>query len=113
LAEDNDELRGVMSLWLEECFGVVSVATAAEAIGYISRAEGIDALVTDFDFGEELNGHDIARALRARFSDALIVLATGSPGGNPDVQRLLALRRTVMVEKPFVPEQVLQALTLL
>jgi len=108
VVEDNDDIRGLISVVLSRAgFLVKAVGTGAEAIA-AAAGPGI-ALVT-LDLGlPDMDGHVVARAIRARSSAPLLFLTARSEGD--DVLAGMASGAAAYLTKPFHPWE-LEALAL-
>lgn len=113
LAEDDDDLREAMRFFLGDEFEVITAATPSEAIRCIQMSAVINILVTDFDFRTKLDGLDIAKAFRADFPKAPIILITGNIRSHPGVQKLLTIPLTTIIEKPFELSLVMETIEIL
>lgn len=102
VVEDNVDIRGLISLVLSRAgFDVKTVGTGAEAIAAASDP-GI-ALVT-LDLGlPDMDGHVVARAIRARSSAPLLFLTARSEGD--DVLAGMASGAAAYLTKPFHPRE--------
>ena len=78
LAEDNPEVRAVVEGQLRDLGYAVTTATdAAAALEIFRRSRHFDLLVSDIVMPGEMNGIDLARAVRAADPAMRIILATG------------------------------------
>ncbi|MHC6228492.1 response regulator transcription factor [Arthrobacter sp. MMS24-T111] len=102
VVEDNDDIRGLISIVLSRAgFVVKAVGTGAEAITAASDP-GI-ALVT-LDLGlPDMDGHVVARAIRARKLAPLLFLTARSEGD--DVLAGMASGAAAYLTKPFHPRE--------
>jgi two-component system NtrC family sensor kinase len=78
LVEDNEEVAEVTRELLEDIgCRVEHVRTAQQALDMLTAAHEIDLVVTDIIMPGEMNGLDLARALRQRFPKLPVLLTTG------------------------------------
>jgi two-component system OmpR family response regulator len=106
VVEDNDDIRGLITMVLTRAgFQVRAVGTGAEGIA--AAADPAVALVT-LDLGlPDMDGHVVARALRALSKAPLLFLTARSE--NDDVLAGMASGAAAYLTKPFHPKE-LQAL---
>ena len=81
LVEDETLIRGIMRESLEEAgFEVLDVGSARDAIAVINaHLRTFSVLVTDLHLSSTQNGLDVAAAMRRRFPEVPVILATGRP----------------------------------
>ena len=103
IVEDDKSLRNTLVHYFDADFEVIAVGTGEEAIHAIGSLTKINLLLTDFDLRGDLDGLDVACAMKARDPETPILLVTGSGVTLPRVQELLSTPNTVMLEKPFEP----------
>ena len=106
VVEDNDDIRGLITVVLKRAgFEVRAVATGAEGIA--AAADPAVALIT-LDLGlPDMDGHVVARAVRALSKAPLLFLTARSE--NDDVLAGMASGAAAYLTKPFHPSE-LQAL---
>lgn len=106
VVEDNDDIRGLITMVLTRAgFEVRAVATGAEGIA--AAADPAVVLVT-LDLGlPDMDGHVVARAVRALSKAPLLFLTARSE--NDDVLAGMASGAAAYLTKPFHPKE-LQAL---
>ncbi|MFF1253270.1 response regulator transcription factor [Pseudarthrobacter sp. NPDC058329] len=106
VVEDNDDIRGLITTVLTRAgFEVRAVATGAEGIA--AAADPVVVLVT-LDLGlPDMDGHVVARAVRALSKAPLLFLTARSE--NDDVLAGMASGAAAYLTKPFHPKE-LQAL---
>lgn len=100
LVDDDEAIRIVMTLQLEDKgFSVVAAASVTEALRFITN-EVFDALITDLNMPNAGDGFSVVTAMRHSQPDALILLVSGYP----DVGRAMAtiaLEPDEIIVKPF------------
>src|SRR5262245_34894158 len=77
IVEDNDDMRDLMKLTLEEAgYDTLSAADGREALKYIEDdREFLDLVVTDVQM-PEVTGHEILAALRERRGETPVIVIT-------------------------------------
>lgn len=102
VVEDDDDIRGLISVVLSRAgFEVKAVGTGAEGIA--AAADPDIALVT-LDLGlPDMDGHVVARAIRARSSAPLLFLTARSE--SDDVLAGMASGAAAYLTKPFHPRE--------
>jgi len=102
VVEDNDDIRGLISVVLSRAgFVVKAVGTGAEGIA--AAADPAIVLVT-LDLGlPDMDGHVVARAIRARTSAPLLFLTARSE--SDDVLAGMASGAAAYLTKPFHPPE--------
>lgn len=102
VVEDNDDIRGLISVVLSRAgFVVKAVGTGAEGIA--AAADPAIVLVT-LDLGlPDMDGHVVARAIRARTSAPLLFLTARSE--SDDVLAGMASGAAAYLTKPFHPRE--------
>ena len=112
LVEDDETLQNLMEIALsDEGFEVVLVSNGTKAIAELD-ADGarFKGLVTDIRLGAGPNGWDVGRRAREVVSGLPVVYMSGdsahewSANGVPE---------SIMLQKPFVPAQLITAITTL
>jgi CheY-like chemotaxis protein len=81
--------------------------TAEGAISVIDRGEYLKILVTDIDFGEGLNGFDVARHARDRYPDLPVVFMSETQGSRCAAEGVVG---STFVAKPFRPSEIKDAI---
>jgi two-component system OmpR family response regulator len=106
--EDNDDIRGLIMLVLTRAgFAVRAVANGAEGIA--AAAEPLVSLIT-LDLGlPDMDGHVVARAIRALSTAPLLFLTAKSE--EDDILAGMASGAAAYLTKPFHPKE-LQELAL-
>ncbi len=101
LIADDEPLAGAaLRLFLGDRGHEVRVARTAEEALALGAQLAPDVLVADYLLGGRLTGLDVARQLRARFPDLLVLVTTGLP--RPQVAREAAdLPDLHLLGKPF------------
>jgi DNA-binding response OmpR family regulator len=91
-------------------FAVLTASDGDEAIRLLEgeNAPLIRALVTDIDLGTEVRGWDVARRARELHPTIPVVFITG---GNADEWAARGVPNSVLICKPFVPVQVVTAVS--
>jgi DNA-binding response OmpR family regulator len=87
----------------EEGFEVIEAATGDEALALLCENDGIALLLTDIQLPGELNGLDLAQAVRHRSPAMPIIYMTGRPDSLPCGIRG---ERDVFIAKPYLPSEV-------
>ncbi|WP_461172556.1 response regulator transcription factor [Arthrobacter sp. Z1-9] len=102
VVEDNDDIRGLITMVLTRAgFQVRAVATGAEGIA--AAADPAVVLVT-LDLGlPDMDGHVVARAVRALSKAPLLFLTARSE--NDDVLAGIASGAAAYLTKPFHPKE--------
>ncbi|MCU1567002.1 MAG: response regulator transcription factor [Pseudarthrobacter sp.] len=102
VVEDNDDIRGLVIVVLKRAgFEVRAVATGAEGIA--AAADPAVSLVT-LDLGlPDMDGHVVARAVRALSKAPLLFLTARSE--NDDVLAGMASGAAAYLTKPFHPKE--------
>ncbi len=86
-------------LLCDEGFGVVAVASAAEALSWFQEnGKDVSALVSDMNLNG-MNGAELARELRA-VAQVPVVFVSGSADDDPELRRLLEQPKTELLLKP-------------
>lgn len=92
-------------------FQVLSVMDASEAALQIAELGArLSALITDIRLGAGANGWAVAHEARARLPLLPVVYMTGDSAAD---WATLGVPKSILVQKPFVGEQVLAAITTL
>lgn len=104
LVEDDDDLRELLEMMLEQEFDVRSCASGAEALWRL-RTERLDVLLTDLEL-PEVPGEDLAQAARKLEPSVVIVAMSG------DAERLANCRMLAdgLIAKPCSLEAFKRAL---
>src|SRR5215217_3978204 len=102
VVEDNDDIRGLITVVLKRAgFEVRAVATGAEGIA--AAADPAVSLVT-LDLGlPDMDGHVVARAVRALSKAPMLFLTARSE--NNDVLAGMASGAAAYLTKPFRPKE--------
>jgi DNA-binding response OmpR family regulator len=109
--EDDGVVRLSLTAALEEAgFVVREVGTGREALAVLEADGGVRGLVTDVNLGTEPDGWDIARRARERDATLPVVYVSGE---SQDAWSVNGVPNSVMIAKPFVPTQVVVALSML
>ena len=110
--EDEILIQQMLVTDLEEAgFEVLVSSSGADAITLLeTRAEDIRGLITDINLGGEPSGWDIARKAREMRSGLPVVYVTAASDQEWTSQGVPA---SVMITKPFVPAQVVVAISTL
>ena len=109
VVEDNPDVAEIMRSHLEELgYTVAYVPDAASAMALLKRADaGIDLVLSDIVMPGDLNGLDLARAVRQEHGTKIpILLATGYS----DVAQIAADEGFPILHKPFDMRQLREAL---
>ena len=80
--EDDPGVRGALCLLLEDLeFRPAAGARAAEALAILGAADGVAAIITDYDLGDGVNGVDEVLFLREAGVNAPVLVISGSLRG--------------------------------
>lgn len=101
--EDDPDIRGLIATVLEGAgFKVLAVDSGTTGIAAVARAASSLSLIT-LDLGlPDMDGHDVARTLRAMTSAPLLFLTARAE--EDDVLSGLASGAAAYVTKPFLPK---------
>lgn len=110
MVEDEYSLQGVLENALADAgFASDILASGEEAMTvFVARGKRHNALVTDVFLSGKLNGWDLARRMREKDPALPVVYITGSAGAA--LWRSQGVANSVLLEKPFHPEQLIAAL---
>lgn len=110
IAEDEEEIRSVLRIALEDGgFAVLLASTAEEAIAALAtRGDQVRALVTDINLGTNKTGWEVAKHARELRADVPVVYMTGGAGHE---WASMGVPNSILVAKPFAPSQVLTAVS--
>ena len=110
--EDEILIQQMLVTDLEEAgFEVLVCSSGAEAIALLeTRADDIRGLITDINLGCDPSGWDIARNARELRSGLPVIYVTAASDQEWTSQGVPA---SVMITKPFVPAQVVVAISTL
>ncbi len=75
VAEDNDEWRSLIVMWLEDEGFKVQIAPDAKSVMKLSERTPPDCFVLDYDLGDG-TAEDLIPSLRARFPDKPLIVLT-------------------------------------
>jgi CheY-like chemotaxis protein len=110
VVDDELLIHPIVQETLEE--GGYTVETAASAAEAIAKLEApgaaYSALVTDINLGSKLTGWDVARRARELTSDLPVVYMTGLANNEWSAN---GVPRSILLGKPFVPAQLLIAVS--
>lgn len=85
---------------------IIAVANAATALGHIDK-HAVALVITDY-LMPEMTGIELARAVRARSKDTVVIMVTAY--ATPEVERLAhEVGVNVVLRKPFLVDQLEQA----
>jgi PAS domain S-box-containing protein len=106
LVEDNADVAEVArSLLLEQGYEVTHMQTADEALRILEAGFVVDLVFSDLVMPGQYNGLDLARAVRERWPDLPVLLATGySDAANQSTDEGFAL-----ITKPYQPPALIVA----
>lgn len=109
LIDDEELIHDVVAPALEEAgFEVASAQRAEQALLlFRRRAHEFCAIVTDVDLGPGPSGWDIARLARELVADIPVIYATGGAGHE---HLLKGVAGSVVLNKPFLPQDLVRAL---
>ncbi|HEX3366196.1 response regulator [Phenylobacterium sp.] len=86
---------------------VTSTFTADAAVAVIDHGGYLKILVTDVDLGEGLNGFDVARHARGRYSNLPVLFISGTMGSRHAAEGVAG---SEFIAKPFHPSQIKDAI---
>ena len=109
--EDDGVVRLSLASALEEAgFVVREVDNGREALAVLESGGEVRGLVTDVNLGSDPDGWVIARRARERDATLPVVYVSGE---SQDAWAANGVPNSVMIAKPFVPTQVVVALSML
>lgn len=109
--EDDPVVRLSLASALEEAgFVVREVDNGTEALAILEEGDGVRGLVTDVNLGAAPDGWAVARHARERDATLPVVYVSGE---SQEAWAAHGVPNSVMVAKPFVPTQVVVALSML
>lgn len=110
LAEDEALIRMLLEETLRDAsFDLVVASSGHEAMAELeASAERLRGLVTDVRLGTGPSGWDLARRARELVPDIPVVYTSGDSASDWTAQ---GVPNSVMVSKPFVPAQIITAMT--
>jgi DNA-binding response OmpR family regulator len=109
--EDQDAIRDLIVQSLEVAgYQVIEADTADQALRSVNEAQGngIRALVTDIDLGDEITGWDIAHRARELDPSLPVIYVTG---GQSDAWAVKGVPNSILITKPFAPAQIVTAVS--
>jgi CheY-like chemotaxis protein len=109
VVDDEPIIAAMMASLLEdEGYGVTCLTSGKAAADYIAAGTArLDALITDVDLGTGVSGYELAELLQSSRSSAATIFMTGD---SADRVRRRAPIESVVLEKPFRPSQLADAL---
>jgi DNA-binding response OmpR family regulator len=108
--EDEAPLRMILEMaFADGGYDALVVGTAGAGLQAI-EAQAFDAVVTNVDLGEALDGFDVARRARARNGRLPVIYVTGGAGHRFEAERVDG---GVLVNKPYVAADILDRLGVL
>jgi CheY-like chemotaxis protein len=109
LVEDEATLRELSRLiLLQSGYQVLEAASGSQALAIWDQSNGqIDLLLTDIVMQDGLDGIQLADELVARKPSLKVVYTSGSPA-YPDGSGLKMREGSLFLQKPFLPEQLIQ-----
>jgi DNA-binding response OmpR family regulator len=109
IVEDEYLLQGVLEDVLAEYGFTSDILSSGEEALTLFSAPGKchKALVTDVSLSGSLNGWDVARRIREKQPDLPVVYMTGA---GSDLWKSQGVPNSVLLQKPFQPEQLVEAL---
>ena len=112
LAEDDALIAMTLQDALEEaCFGVHHVSDAEEAIQALeARHTELSGVITDINFGRELDGWAIGRRARELVAQFPVVYISGDSAHEHTAK---GVPESIMLQKPFAPAQMVTGLSTL
>lgn len=99
LVEDNLEIRTTIREYLRKMGYSVLEADSAEEGVKLSRISELVFIITDLILGGDMNGYELASALRSEGQETPIFIVTGLPGSAP--LRIEAAQTFPVLHKPF------------
>lgn len=87
-------------------FDVLEAGNAEQALGLLSAGSRVDVLFTDVNMPGDVDGIELARRVRARWPNTVILITSGREASGVD----RSLGR--FVPKPYDPDKVAQAIRL-
>lgn len=113
LVEDDELVREVLRDLLEgQGYTVEEAGTGKGALARFASGGLPGLLVTDLGL-PDLRAADLVARLRERDPGLPVLLISGRPGSDPDVQHLLGAGRTLHAQKPFQLDALLSTLAAL
>jgi CheY-like chemotaxis protein len=109
LVEDDATLRELFRLiLLRSGYQVLEAASGSQALAVWDQSNGqIDLLLTDIVMQDGLDGIQLADELAARKPSLKVIYTSGSPA-YPDGNGLKMREGSLFLQKPFLPEQLIQ-----
>lgn len=94
----------------EAGFEVLEAHSGAEAVSLLEAdaASSLSGLITDVNLGSDLDGWEVARRARELNGSLPVVYVTAE---SPDEWASKGVPNSIMVSKPFVPAQVIVAMS--
>ena len=89
-------------------FAVLEASSASDACAAIDQHPRLSALVTDIELGSGADGFEVARRARGANPDISIVYISGTAARRHPREDV---ERSLFISKPFVPCQIVEALT--
>ena len=110
--EDDAVVRLSLASALEDAgFSVREVGSGTEALAVLeAEGDGVRGLVTDVNLGSEPDGWAVARSARECDPALPVVYVSGE---SQEAWAVQGVPNSVMIAKPFVPTQVVVALSML
>jgi DNA-binding response OmpR family regulator len=109
IVEDEYLLQGVLEDVLSEAgFASDILSSGEEALTvFLAGGKRHKALVTDVSLRGNLSGWDVARRIREKHPDLPVVYLTGA---GVDLWKSQGVPNSVLLQKPFQPERLVEAL---
>lgn len=108
IVEDEPLVRMVARATLEDAgFELMEAATADEALRILSGTQDFAAVVSDIEMPGEINGLELAWAIRAKWPNIAVVLTSGRQLPRPKDMPL----DVRFVAKPYHPAHLVQIVT--
>ena len=102
VVDDEPAIRAYLRTILEEQnFHTFEAGTAPQAFKLVQTLNGVDLLVTDLQMPGDMDGEDLAFAIRQAFPKVPVILISGYGPPRPH------LAEFEFIEKPFRPEAIL------
>ena len=110
VVEDDLAVSDLICDTLRDCgLDVQCVRTQEQAYARITSFPVLDGLVLDVNLGRGATGFDIARFARQVFPDIAVVYVSGN--SPPTAFKAFGVPDSEFVEKPFTPDELLDAVT--
>jgi CheY-like chemotaxis protein len=111
VVEDERPLLALLSKYLErQSYEVLKAETGAEALARLTEARGrVGVVVLDLNL-PDMSGQEVLETMLRTDEQVKVVISSGSPWSGEGL-RPEWRKRVTSVMKPYVPQQLLQAIT--